>query len=285
MHLQQTKAGSRATGGPQYFFHNLPAGIKDFLRHKGVCPVVLQTPYGIAPSSFRAVGRDHKLTTNGRAVAGKVGHDRIQGTESIGEAIRRWYGLPHGRDFERIDVNATMHPDGHFILAPLRVYLRGKTHGREIEQIPSPLSFNTRAQSGLWKRQIAAVFRQQPRDANWICEQVRQVVRDHQATHERNTHEVDLLRAAGALAKLGMQLGPYLVRHYDCASYFHFLNFIEYQCPVEVKKRSSGFRYQMARYHPLPRAVVLCVHHDIANVPEHIDVVELSFMAKYLDSV
>src|SRR5260221_8774597 len=91
MHLQQTKVASRATGGPQYYFHDLPVFVKEFIRGHGACPVVLQTPYGIASSSFMAVGRDHKLGKKGKVVRGKVGHDRIQtasGSESIGEAIR-----------------------------------------------------------------------------------------------------------------------------------------------------------------------------------------------------
>lgn len=77
MHLQQTKAGSLATGGPQYYFHSVAPHVKEFLRKRGACPVVLQTPYGIASSSFTAVGRDHKLDAKGKPVAGKVGHDRI----------------------------------------------------------------------------------------------------------------------------------------------------------------------------------------------------------------
>ena len=76
MHLQQTKAASRDSGGPQYYFHEVTDHIKLFLRQQGACPVVLQTPYGIAKSSFMAVN-DHKLE-NDRPV-GKVGHDRIQG--------------------------------------------------------------------------------------------------------------------------------------------------------------------------------------------------------------
>lgn len=78
MHLQQTKAASRASGGPQYYFHSIPGPIKSFLRKEGACPVVLQTPYGIAKSSFMAVDRDHKLDSDNKPVAGKVGHDRIQ---------------------------------------------------------------------------------------------------------------------------------------------------------------------------------------------------------------
>jgi hypothetical protein len=77
MHLQQTKAGSRATGGPQYYFHSIPGPIKSFLRSKGACPVVVQTPYGIARSSFMAVDRDHKPDSDNKPIPGKVGHDRI----------------------------------------------------------------------------------------------------------------------------------------------------------------------------------------------------------------
>ena len=116
MHLQQTKAGSRKTGGPQYYFHDLTEPIKHYLRQKGACPVVLQTPYGIAESPFVAVGRDHKLLPNGRVVSGRVGHDRVQQStgadESIGEAIRYWYDLTRGRDFERIDVDVRIDKEG-----------------------------------------------------------------------------------------------------------------------------------------------------------------------------
>jgi hypothetical protein len=63
MHIQQTKAESRASGGPQYCFHNVPEPVKEFLRRRGACRVLLQTPYGIASSSFVAVGRDHKLSS------------------------------------------------------------------------------------------------------------------------------------------------------------------------------------------------------------------------------
>jgi len=33
MHLQQTKAESRASGGPQYYFHDVPKPVKEFLRN------------------------------------------------------------------------------------------------------------------------------------------------------------------------------------------------------------------------------------------------------------
>jgi hypothetical protein len=83
MYIQQTKVESRATGGPQYYLQKVPAHIKEFLRKRGACPVVLQTPYGIAGSTFTAVGGYHKLNEKGDAVAGKVGHDRIQRKKTI----------------------------------------------------------------------------------------------------------------------------------------------------------------------------------------------------------
>ena len=91
MHLQQTKTGSRGSGGPQYYLHDLTEPVKEFLRKRGACPVVLQTRYGLAKSPFMAVDRDHKLSADGKPVAGKVGHDRIQqasGEQSIGESFR-----------------------------------------------------------------------------------------------------------------------------------------------------------------------------------------------------
>src|SRR6266478_4472487 len=119
MHLQQTKSESRASGGPQYYFHTVPPAIKDFLRQRGACPVILETPYGIATSSFLAVGRGHKLTGTGQIIAGSVGHDRIQQgsrQDSIGAAIRHWYAIKTTADFERIDVEVRIHTEGHFIL-------------------------------------------------------------------------------------------------------------------------------------------------------------------------
>jgi hypothetical protein len=55
-----------------------------------------------------------------------------------------------------------------------------------------------------------------------------------------------------------------------------------YPCPVEIKKRSSGFDYQIMRYTELPRAVVLCLEHDLVNPPDHVDILELSALADYL---
>src|SRR5262245_19902886 len=107
MHLQQTKRGSRGTGGPQYYFHDLTDPVKTFLRKKRAVRVALVTPYGATKSEYFAVSTDRKLDSNHKPILGNVGHDRIQqgqAAESIGESIRLWYRLPPS-DFERIDVD------------------------------------------------------------------------------------------------------------------------------------------------------------------------------------
>jgi hypothetical protein len=285
MHLQQTKAGSRESGGPQYYFHNVPDHVKEFLRKRGACPVVLQTPYGIAKSQFMAVDRDHKFTKNGTVVPGKVGHDRIQqagGDQSIGEAIRHWYNLRQGRDFERIDVEVEIHAEGHFILVPIGYRLRNATRTAVLPKMPSPLSFHRDHQSKLWRRQIDDQWKHSREDILWAAAQIERVVADHRS-QQPNILESDLLRVSGALSLLGIDLSAYLGKDYDCLhSTFQFNGFPIYQCPVEVKKRSSGFRYQVTRYTRLPRAVVLCMTHDLVNPPNHVDVIELPVLSEYL---
>jgi hypothetical protein len=62
MHLQQMKRGSSiATGGPQYYFHDLSDLVSTYLRAQGAVRVALVTPYGATKSDFFAVGKDHKL--------------------------------------------------------------------------------------------------------------------------------------------------------------------------------------------------------------------------------
>jgi len=260
--------------------------VKEFIRSSGACPVVLQTPYGIASTPFMAVGRDQKLGKKGKVVGGKVGHDRIQaasGRESIGEAIRFWYGLKSRPDFERIDVDIVVEPDGRFILIPTAVLMRGGKRPKTLAKVSTPLSFHHDYQSRFWKDQIALRRREAASDISWAGEQIRRVVEDHGHADTRNVHESDLLRTAGALSLLGLDLSLYLVKGYDCPnSRFHFSGLPPYPCPVEIKKRSAAFSYQVTKYADLPRAVVLCVHHDLPNPPAHIDVLELSALAQYL---
>jgi hypothetical protein len=283
MHLQQTEVASLRSGGPQYYFHDVPDHVKEFLRKRGACPVVLRTPYGIASSSFMAVGRDHKLSREGRAIKGGVGHDRIQGKESIGEAIRRWYGLPVAQIFERIDLEAEIHKDGHFILVPTAVRMRGAKRSRILEKVASPLSFHKEYQSKFWRKQIETCRSKSTEQVSWAGLQIRRVVKEHGKVNAKHVHEADLLRVAGALSVFGVDLGTYLTKGYDCpASQFTFSGFPPYPCAVEVKKRSSGFNYQIMRYTDLPRAVVMCLKHDFVNPPEHIDILELPALADYI---
>lgn len=286
MHLQQTKLGSRRSGGPQYYFHDVPEIVKEFLRNGGHCPVLLTTPYGIAKASFLAVGRDTKIDERGRVTPGRVGHDRIQqgpdARMSIGEAIREWYALPAG-DFERIDVEVRLHNEGHFILTPTKVTLRGRRRSRMLRRPERPLSCHRHFISREWQEQIDRACRSDPSVIAWAAEQVQRVVRDHHPTPTANVGEADLLRAAGALSKLGLDLGPYLLGGYDCqASSFSFADYRAYPCPVEVKKRSKDLSYQIATYKELPRVVVLCMTHDLENPPEDVDILELTTMAKRL---
>ena len=236
-----------------------------------------------------AVGRDHKLAKGGKVVKGNVGHDRIQtagGKESIGEAIRFWYGLKTKPDFERVNVEVVIHPAGnHFILIPTAVLMRGGSRPKILEKVNSPLAFHRDYQSKFWRSQIAVRRRESPTEVSWAGRQIRRIVDEHAHVDAQNVHESDLLRAAGALSIMGLDLGLYLCRGYDCpASKFAFEGLPPYPCPVEIKKRSSSFSYQITRYTKLPRAVILCMKHDLLNPPDHIDVLELSTLADYLDS-
>ena len=117
MHLQQTKRGSRRSGGPQHYLHDLGDAVKTYLGAKGAVRVALVTPYGATKTEYFAVSEDRKLDPHLRAVEGNVGHDRIQqgrAPESIGEAIRVWYDLPAG-DFERIDVDVDTIDDSFYL--------------------------------------------------------------------------------------------------------------------------------------------------------------------------
>jgi hypothetical protein len=154
-----------------------------------------------------------------------------------------------------------------------------------LEKVTAPLTFTSRNPSILWRRQVEHCLRRDRDSVKWARDEIGRVVSDHHNPDVRNLLESDVLRAAGALSKLGMQLGPYVGKSYDCdPSRFQFQNLLPYECPVEIKKQSRDFRYQMLRYKPLPRAVVLCVDDNLLNPPDHIDVLELAELCRYLNS-
>jgi len=286
MHLQQTKRASAETGGPQYYFHSVSKSVRTFLRSQGAVRVALITPYGATKSDFIAVGKDHKLDKSQNAVAGSVGHDRIQqgsAAESIGEAIRRWYKLRNGQ-FERIDIEIDV-IDDTFYLRPIRCKYAGSVKSPEIAKVERPLTFTLDYMSPFWRRQIESVRKASPDLVAWSIREIDRVLRDHHPTKLPHIQEPDLLRASGPLHHFGFVLGGYVGKGFDCVSgsQFSFLGFPEYQVPVELKRNSAGFRYQQKKYgkDELSRAVVLCAVHNHQAVPANIDVVEFRAFSKY----
>lgn len=283
MHLQQTKRGSRQSGGPQYYFHDLTPTVKAYLRKKGVVRVALVTPYGATISDYLAVDKDRKLNSAFEPVAGKVGHDRIQqgrAGESIGEAIRKWYRLPSD-DFEWIKIDIEIR-DGAFYLAPMECKYVTAVKAQHIEKPDRPLSFTLAHRSGFWMSQLRAVAKRDAAIVWWAVEEIRRIAQDHQkATRLAHIQETDILRASGPLRHLGVTLGGFVGKGYDCKTEFQFLDYPEYNVPVELKRDSSGFRYQLRKYgkNELSRAVVLCANHTEKVVPPHIDVIELVALA------
>ena len=279
MHLQQTKRGSLATGGAQYYFHELAKHIKGYLRKEKAVPVALVTPYGATPSSFMAVATDAKLTPEGKVLPGRVGHDRIQqaaASESIGEAIRYWYKLKSG-DFERINVEIDV-LDDKFYLSPVGYKYAKAPKIQTIQQPEFPLSFNDKKKSELWRKQLEHIREAQPEMWRWSLEEICRVAHAHAPNAGfQYVREEDLLRASGPLKVLGLELGPYVGKGYDCKGVFRFLNYENYEVPVEIKKSSSGFKYQQEKYsqEELSRAVILCMRNDMVNVPPNVDIIQL----------
>jgi hypothetical protein len=246
MHIQQSKAESRATGGPQYWFEGEPAYVTNFLEQKRTCTVILMTPYGPVETPFVLVHEDYKLMRDGRLVSAHADHHRIQkgqSKESIGEAIRRWFALRSGYDFERIELDDSRCFDkqSRLILIPLTVKWRGRVHRETLPAVRDPLSFTSQHRSDLWLKQIEACRRYKSDALSWAASQLKRFVEKHNKNEEK-----DLLRIAGALDQLGLALGPYMRTGYDCPeSSFRFLDFPEYRCAVEIKTRSRGFEYEI----------------------------------------
>ena len=150
--------------------------------------------------------------------------------------------------------------------------------GRGCTEDPVSTVFSSQPSKQALEEQIKARSEFLP----WVAAQITHVVAEHRARPQKIL-ESDLLRTAGALSHLGLQLSAYLGSGYDCVnSTFQFDGLPTYECPVEIKKRSQGFTYQVREYTNLPRAVVLCMDHDFVNPPDHIDVIELPTLAEYL---
>lgn len=287
MHLLQSKRRSRATGGPQYWLQEVDNATKTYLRAEKAVPVALVTPYGATPSTFRAVWRDAKLTAEGAAEKANAQHDRIQQAgagESIGEAIRYWYRLKSG-DFERIDIEMEVR-DGKFYVTPVGYKYAGRPKLQAVQKPEYPLSFNERKQSELWRKQMEHVRKNRREMWDWAAKEICRIARDYALdSGYKHVREEDLLRASGPLNVLGIKFGPYVGKGFDCQSEFQFLDYAPYTVPIEIKKASSGFKYQQRKYSEaeLSRAVILCMRHDLLNVPPNVDVIELTKLCAAMD--
>ena len=61
LHHQQTKLGSRETGGAQYCLHELPDQVSESLLEEKVVSVALVDPYSATPSTLTVVLENRKL--------------------------------------------------------------------------------------------------------------------------------------------------------------------------------------------------------------------------------
>lgn len=285
MHLQQTKKASRGTGGPQYYFHDLTDSVKTYLRQKGAVNVALVTPYGATKSDYTAVSTDRKIDRKSqKIVSGNVGHDRIQqgqASESIGESIRRWYNLDNS-DYDWINIDVEVIED-IFYITPLSYRFSYSKKEHEIARIERPLTFTSDYVSPFWREQIRSLDREL---VIWSLAEICRVVKDHK-TKVPHIQETDILRASGPLKHLGMAMGAYVGKGYDCFTDFNFLDYPTYTVPVEVKRYSRDFSYQEKKYgkEELSRAVILCAIHDKKNVQRNIDVVELDALCNHLQNI
>jgi hypothetical protein len=285
MHLQQSKRESRKSGGPQYWLQGLSNAVKNHLYAEGAVRVALVTPYGATKTDYFALSAIHKLDKKFQPIPGRAEHDRIQqghAPESIGESIRIWYKLPPG-DFERIEIEIDIIDDA-FYLTPLKYKYAGRPAEREIPKIERPLTFTKSYASALWTQQLVHINRSQPGILSWSLNEICRIVQDHRAK-SRLAHvlEPDLLRAAGPLKHLGLSLGGYVGKGYDCISQFTFLKYPAYRVPVEIKRNSHNFRYQQRKYgkEMLSRAVVLCAIDDHKQIPKNVDVIELQALCDW----
>jgi hypothetical protein len=128
------------------------------------------------------------------------------------------------------------------------------------------------------------VNKQKPGIVAWSLDEICRIVKDHRAgTRLTHIQEPDLLRASGPLKHLGVSLGGYVEKGYDCVTEFKFQSLPGYSVPVEIKRDSTGFQYQQKKYgkDELSRAVVLCAIHKHKSMPQHIDVIELDALCAY----
>jgi len=276
--IEQTKKGSRKSGGPQYYLQGLGGNVATLLRAKRRCPIRLWTPYGIVETNLNAVSK----------CVGAVGHDRVQtqrrGVRQVAEQVAHWYKLKSA-DIERIEFADTLDKDA-FVISPTRITFFRRKRPQRIDKDTHPLTVTTNHRSRL----LTEHLKKSPRGCSvcrpWAAAQIAALVADH-ARAQGRVNERDLLRASGALHRLGVDLGVYKDRDIDCPkASFRFLGFPHYACPVEIEERSGGFLARHHREHRKQRVVVLCMEHDQPEVlQDYTDVIELKALNRLLREI
>lgn len=282
--IQQTKIGSRRSGGPQYYLQGIGESLKHLLKARGACEVWLGTPYGVVQSGLMAVAADRVLE-DGQLRSGKVGHDRIQrqtASQSVGEQIKHWYNISAPGEPYHIEFLEHVYQQA-FLFIPARIQFSLNGRPRNLPVDPQPLTFTMNHRSALIQTQVNSL-RKTPDVLKWVSHQIGRVIHDHLAAPCPYIKEEDLLRASGALSHLGIDLSAYCGKGYDClTSTFTLGGYPTYSCAVEIKKVSSGFNYQILKHTNPARAAVLCMEHNPSFTPPAVvDVIELQALHKSL---
>lgn len=269
--IEQTKKGSRASGGPQYYLQGLSDNSGEFLRNKQRCPVRLWTSYGVINSGLTAVS----------STVGEVGHDRVQSgrqVPSVADQIGSWYSLKSSQ-IESIEFVDSFDHDS-FVIRPTKVKYFNRKPRITLLYDPLPLTFIEGHRSQLLVQHVRQLNEQTRRAA---AAQICAMVDEHRQA-ATDLDERDLLRASGALETLGIRLGMYRLRGIDCPdARFQMFDYPPYPCPVEVEERSSGFLAQHHARHRRERVVVLCMAHDAREVLQgYVDIMELRELCRFL---
>jgi hypothetical protein len=276
--IEQTKKGSRKSGGPQYYLQDLSEGTKALLERQGRVSVALWSPYGPVIEGLEAVS----------SRIGSVGHDRIQNPSrkgSVADRIAYWYSLT-SKNMETIEVKDF--PTGRmpYLFLHLRPVSVKPFGGRRqnLKCDEHPLTVVEGMHSNLVRTHIREMRKSNQLQIPWIREQICRLSEEH-AARPSNLDERDILRAAGALDTLGITLGPYCGKGIDCVeASFQLGPYPRYPCPIEIEATSKGFQSEHHKKHKNMRLVVLCMSHNAPVITEWHDVLELRALCELLES-
>jgi len=266
--IEQTKKGSRKSGGPQYYLQGLSENVSAVLSVRRRFPIRLWTPYGIIDTGLEAVSKK----------VGSVGHDRIQiarnGAKQIAFQVAHWHKLKSS-DIERIDFGDTLDDDA-FVMTPSRIIFFGRKAPKKIVQDSHPLTLTRHHKSPILTQEFRTRMKALSYCSSWVSGQFSEIVKQHEQAL-KNVDERDLLRTSGALHRLGIDLGVYRTAGIDYPNAtFSMGEYPAYKCPVEIEERSSGFLAAHHKSHRKMRAVVLYMDHDEPGaLSGYIDVIEL----------